>query len=63
MYSDGSVIAAGNKCRNPDSGWDIGVWCYTTDPNVRWELCDVPVCPVDGECIPRRITLVEYMQL
>ncbi|CAH1238988.1 LPA [Branchiostoma lanceolatum] len=31
-----------NYCRNPDS-WS-GVWCYTTDPGTRWELCDVPVC-------------------
>ena len=32
-----------NFCRNPevDSG---GVWCYTMDPNVRWEYCDVPHC-------------------
>jgi len=29
-----------NYCRNPD-GW-IGLWCYTTDPNERWELCDIP---------------------
>lgn len=20
------------------------MWCYTTDPNSRWELCDVPQC-------------------
>ncbi|CAH1246490.1 ADAMTS16 [Branchiostoma lanceolatum] len=32
----------GNFCRNPDG--ESGVWCYTTDPNERWELCDVPVC-------------------
>ncbi|XP_066264852.1 uncharacterized protein [Branchiostoma lanceolatum] len=31
-----------NYCRNPDG--TSGVWCYTTDPNKRWELCDVPVC-------------------
>ncbi|XP_066271084.1 uncharacterized protein [Branchiostoma lanceolatum] len=31
-----------NYCRNPD-GW-TGLWCYTTDPNQRWELCNVPVC-------------------
>ncbi|XP_078579894.1 A disintegrin and metalloproteinase with thrombospondin motifs 20-like [Branchiostoma floridae x Branchiostoma japonicum] len=32
----------GNFCRNPDG--ESGVWCYTTDPNERWELCDVEVC-------------------
>ena len=30
-----------NFCRNPNSE-DGGVWCYTTDPDVRWEYCDVP---------------------
>merc|ERR1719430_2304357 len=24
-----------------------GVWCYTTDKNKRWELCDVPKCDID----------------
>ena len=19
-------------------------WCYTTDPNLRWEVCDIPKC-------------------
>ncbi|XP_019614671.1 PREDICTED: hepatocyte growth factor-like [Branchiostoma belcheri] len=31
-----------NYCRNPDGG--NGVWCYTMDPDRRWELCDVPQC-------------------
>ncbi|CAH1252246.1 PLG [Branchiostoma lanceolatum] len=31
-----------NYCRNPDN-WD-GLWCYTTDPNHRWDYCDVPLC-------------------
>ncbi|KAI8509455.1 hypothetical protein Bbelb_133030 [Branchiostoma belcheri] len=31
-----------NYCRNPDG--ELGVWCFTTDPNSRWELCDVPSC-------------------
>ncbi|KAI8495182.1 carbohydrate binding [Branchiostoma belcheri] len=31
-----------NYCRNPDGS--AGVWCYTTDPSSRWELCDVPAC-------------------
>ena len=26
-----------NHCRNPDESFDGGVWCYTTDPNKRWE--------------------------
>ena len=22
-------------------------WCYTTDPDSRWEYCNVPHCPGD----------------
>ena len=32
-----------NYCRNPDSV-SGGPWCYTTDPNTRWEYCDIPKC-------------------
>ncbi|XP_078667615.1 uncharacterized protein LOC144909473 [Branchiostoma floridae x Branchiostoma belcheri] len=31
-----------NYCRNPDG--EPGVWCFTENPLVRWELCEVPVC-------------------
>ena len=34
---------AGNYCRNPDG--EPGPWCYTTDPNKRWDLCSqIPRC-------------------
>ena len=26
-----------NYCRNPDE--DLYAWCYTTDPDVRFEYC------------------------
>ena len=42
-YPDGSRTAARNYCRNPDSS-SLGPWCYTTDPNKRWEYCDIPFC-------------------
>lgn len=32
-----------NFCRNPDADMG-GPWCYTTDPNVRWEHCNVTAC-------------------
>jgi len=51
LYPDGSVSAAGNKCRNPDDEWNGGVWCYTTDPWKEWDTCDVPLCSQEGECI------------
>jgi len=44
LYSDGSVADAANYCRNPDDGGHVGLWCYTTDPNIRWEACSVPAC-------------------
>ena len=31
-----------NYCRNPDG--DAEMWCYTTDPNKRWELCNISFC-------------------
>ena len=32
-----------NYCRNPN-GYPGGPWCYTTDPDKRWEACSVPMC-------------------
>ncbi|GFH61904.1 hypothetical protein CTEN210_18380 [Chaetoceros tenuissimus] len=32
-----------NYCRNPEGIQKA--WCYPTDPNIRWEYCDVPTCP------------------
>lgn len=42
-YPDANLVE--NYCRNPDNE-PGGAWCYTTDPNVRWDYCDVPVCGV-----------------
>jgi len=33
-----------NYCRNPSSSGTSKPWCYTTDPNERWDYCDVPTC-------------------
>jgi len=32
-----------NYCRNPTNSKD-GVWCYTTDPDTRWEHCEISFC-------------------
>ena len=31
-----------NYCRNPDG--EARLWCYTTDPEKRWDYCHVPLC-------------------
>ena len=53
-YPDGSRAAARNYCRNPDSD-TVGPWCYTTDPDVRWETCNLAYCGTsrpNGYCRP-----------
>ena len=46
-FPEKSVEAAGNKCRNPDKG--DSPWCYTKNPQTRWEFCDIPMC--DGNSV------------
>ena len=41
-YPDANLEA--NYCRNPD-GQPGGAWCYTTDPNLKFEYCGIPNCP------------------
>ncbi|XP_041062728.1 plasminogen-like [Carcharodon carcharias] len=45
----------GNHCRNPDN--EKEPWCYTTNPDTRWEYCQVQKCglvPPDSpdDCSP-----------
>ena len=44
---EGSLHRAENYCRNPDN--DKGPWCYTTDPEIRWQYCDISVCSENAE--------------
>lgn len=37
------VQNATNYCRNA-GGEEPGPWCYTMDPLIRWQMCDIPVC-------------------
>jgi len=48
-FPDGSRAAAKNYCRNWGEG-SRGPWCYTMDPNKRFEQCDVPLCGGIGKC-------------
>ncbi|XP_062584101.1 plasminogen-like, partial [Saccostrea cucullata] len=36
-----------NYCRNPKPGMEATPWCYTMDPDTRWELCQIPFCVLD----------------
>ena len=40
-----------NYCRNPE-GRGKRPWCYTTDPSVRWEYCNVSLCVADNSVDP-----------
>ncbi|VDI09527.1 Hypothetical predicted protein [Mytilus galloprovincialis] len=33
-------------CRNPDAD-PKGPWCFTSDPDVFWEHCSIPLCGRD----------------
>ncbi|CBY33706.1 unnamed protein product [Oikopleura dioica] len=39
-----------NFCRNPDNE-PGGPWCYTTDPDTRWEYCGIPTCDDLIQCV------------
>ena len=43
MLPDVSVTEAEAFCRSPDQDRN-GPWCFTTDPQVVWEYCDIPTC-------------------
>jgi hypothetical protein len=46
-----------NFCRNPD-GSEEKPWCFTQDPGVEREVCNVPVCPgLDRDYIDEADTL------
>ncbi|XP_068735922.1 uncharacterized protein [Montipora capricornis] len=49
---DKSQNDSNNMCRNPDGSAPDGPWCYTTDPNMRWEYCNISRCPPR---VPRKI--------
>ena len=35
---------SGNSCRSMGKEDAVRAWCYTTDPDVRWEWCGIPFC-------------------
>jgi len=47
LYPERSVRNASNYCRDPSRNI-AGTWCYTTDPLVPQDLCDVRDCEKSG---------------
>jgi len=48
LYPERSVRNASNYCRDPSRNI-AGTWCYTTDPQVPQDLCDVRDCEKPGK--------------
>lgn len=48
LYPERSVRNASNYCRDPSRNI-AGTWCYTTDPLVPQDLCDVRDCEKPGK--------------
>ena len=42
-FPDATVSDASNFCRNPNQN-PTGPWCFTIDPDLKWEVCDIPLC-------------------
>lgn len=47
LYADGSVKNATNYCRNPSRNI-AGAWCFTADPVISQDLCNVRDCEKPG---------------
>ena len=60
-FPDGSVAQAANHCRNPDRR--SRPWCYTSDPNIEWEYCDIPACGVYSICSLLTTTILVHTSL
>ena len=51
-YPNGNLDNNGfahNYCRSPTGEWP---WCMTTNPDVEWEYCRIPSCPVVDDVAP-----------
>jgi len=42
-FPDVTLGEAENYCRNPDRE-PSGPWCYTTDKNIKYQFCNIPLC-------------------
>lgn len=49
-----------NYCRNPDG--EPAPWCYTTDPNKRFEICNIPYCGTNFVFVSFLYILLVYVK-
>lgn len=63
QFPDGSQQAAKSYCRDPDG--DGAPWCYTIDPDRRWEYCGIPQCASKCYIMPVdcNFLLLEWLDL
>eukprot|EP01083_Nonionella_stella_P228091 808640_1 len=54
-----SSVGDHNYCRNPDNGYTI--WCYTTDPEIRFAFCTPRSTGSPTTCEPKRSTCNEAL--
>ncbi|XP_045165013.2 plasminogen-like [Mercenaria mercenaria] len=43
QFPERTIADAANYCRDPDG--EGLPWCYTTDPDTRWQFCGINKCP------------------
>lgn len=41
-HSQSAMSDQGNYCRRADN--EKWPWCYTTNPDTRWDYCNIPSC-------------------
>ncbi|PNJ79227.1 LPA isoform 1, partial [Pongo abelii] len=58
-YPNAGLIS--NYCRNPTCA--AGPWCYTTDPKVRWEYCNLTRCSDDEGTVFMPLTVIRVPSL
>ncbi|CAH1777812.1 unnamed protein product, partial [Owenia fusiformis] len=51
LFPESTIEEASNYCRNPTNN-PGGAWCYTTDVDVEWEYCDIPLCGRYQKTVP-----------